>query len=162
MSTVTVSASIDAPVAHVWRLLVDLPARADWLCTADGVEVLTTGPFGTGTTWRETRTKPDGGRLAEEYAVVEVEPPHRLVLSSPGIGVDYRITWTLRPVERRGRTRTSVTVAQEAVPTAPYGRVLALLFGGLAARTVEGALRADLADLTAAVRPAGPDSTVAA
>lgn len=162
MSTVTVNASIDASVADVWRLLVDLPARADWLRTADGVEVLTAGPFGPGTAWRETRAKPDGGRLAEEYTVVSADPPHRLVLASPGIGVDYRFTWTLRSVQRRGRTRTTVTVEQEAFPTAPYGRVLALLFGGLAARTVEGALRADLADLAAAVRSAEPGGTAAA
>ncbi|WBB78904.1 SRPBCC family protein [Micromonospora sp. WMMD882] len=151
MSTVSVTDFVDAPAEQVWRLLTELPARADRLTAADAVEVLTPGPFAAGTSWRETRVRPDGGRLTEEYVVGAVEPPHRLVLSSPGIGVDYRITWTLRPARRHGRPGTAVTVAQEAVPNAPYGRVLALLFGGLAARTVEGALRRDLADLAAAV-----------
>ncbi|WP_369916037.1 hypothetical protein [Plantactinospora sp. KBS50] len=41
---------------------------------------------------------------------------------------------------------------QEGGPTAAYGRLLALMFGGLAARTVEGALRRDLTDLAAAVQ----------
>ncbi|MGB2572319.1 SRPBCC family protein [Micromonospora citrea] len=156
MSTVTVTEFIEAPADDVWALLVDLPVRAAWLRTVGGVDPLTTGPFGPGTAWREIRTRPDGGDQAEEFVVLEAEPPHRLLLSSPGIGVDYRITWSLRTVRRRGRGCTAVTVEHQAVPTAPYGRVLALLFGGLAARAVEGAIRRDLADLaTAATRADG-------
>ncbi|MFF5174034.1 SRPBCC family protein [Micromonospora sp. NPDC000089] len=150
MSTVTVTAFIEAPVDEVWARLVDLPIRAGWLSTVGGVELLTPGGFGPGTAWRETRTRPDGGDQAEEFVVLAVDPPQRLLLSSPGIGVDYRITWTLRTVRRRRRGCTAVTVEHQAVPTAPYGRVMALLFGGLAARAVEGAIRRDLADLTGA------------
>lgn len=159
MPTVTVTELIEAPAADIWRLLADLPVRAGWLSTVGVVEVLTPGRFGAGSAWREVRSRPDGDPLAEEFIVVEAVPPRRLVLMSPGIGVDYRITWTLRAVQRRRRSRTAVSIEQEAVPTAPYGRVLALLFGGLAARTVEGALRRDLADLASA---AGPGSVVAA
>ncbi|MEH1055777.1 SRPBCC family protein [Micromonospora sp. CPCC 206171] len=154
MSTVTVTEFIEARADDVWALLVDLPVRADWLCTVGGVELLTQGRLGPGTAWREIRTRPDGGDQAEEFVVLEARPPHRLVLSSPGIGVDYRITWTLRTVRRRGRGCTAVTVEHQAVPIAPYGRVVALLFGGLAARAVEGAIRRDLADLAAAARRA--------
>ncbi|MEH0826031.1 MULTISPECIES: SRPBCC family protein [unclassified Micromonospora] len=150
MSTVTVTEFIEARADDVWALLVDLPVRADWLGTVRGVELLTQGRLAPGTAWRETRTRPDGGDQAEEFVVLEARPPHRLVLSSPGIGVDYRITWTVRTVRRRGRGCTAVTVEQQAVPIAPYGWVVALLFGGLAARAVEGAIRRDLADLAAA------------
>ncbi|MCM0674493.1 SRPBCC family protein [Micromonospora phytophila] len=149
MSTVAVTEFVEAHAADLWRLLTDLTARTG-RSVANPVEVLTPGGFGPGTAWRETRTRPDGTALVEEFVVVEAEPPRRLVLSSPGAGVDYRVTWTLRPVERRRRGCTAVTVEQEAVPTAPYGRVVALLLGGLAARAVEGALRRDLADLAAA------------
>ena len=155
MSTVAVTDFIEAPAVDVWALLTDLPVRVDWLCTVSAVELLTPGPLGPGTAWRETRTRPDGGDQAEEFLVLAAEPPHRLVLSSPGIGVDYRITWTLRTVQRRRRGCTAVTVEHRALPTAPYGRMLALLFGGLAARTVEGAIRRDLTALAATVRSAG-------
>ena len=46
-------------------------------------------------------------------------------------------------------------VVQEGFPTAVYGRLLALVLGGFAARAGEGALRRDLAYLAAAARP-GP------
>ncbi|GHJ12661.1 MULTISPECIES: SRPBCC family protein [unclassified Micromonospora] len=153
MSTVTVSAFIEAQDADLWRLLTDLPARADWLSAVGAVEVLTAGAFGPGTTWRETRLRPDGGAEPEEFEVVEAVAPRRLVLGSPGSGVDYRITFTLRTVERRRRGCTEVTVEQEAVPNRPYGRVLALILGGLAARAVDSALRRDLADLALAAGP---------
>jgi hypothetical protein len=153
MSTVTVSAFIEAQDVDVWRLLTDLPARAAWLSAVGAVDVLTPGAFGPGTTWCETRARPDGAAEPEEFLVVEAVAPTRLVLSSRGAGVDYRITWRLRSVERRRRGCTEVTVEQQAAPTAPYGRVLALILGGLAARAVEGALRRDLADLARAIEP---------
>ncbi|MFJ6196024.1 SRPBCC family protein [Micromonospora sp. NPDC092111] len=155
MSTVAVTAFIEVPAAELWALLTDLPIRAGWLSTVGAVELLTSGQFGPGTAWRETRTRPDGGDQAEEFVVLAAEPPYRLELSSPGTGVDYRITWSLRPAQRRRRGCTAVTVEHQAVPTAPYGRVLALLFGGLAARAVDGAIRRDLADLAVAAGSAG-------
>ncbi|MCI4063079.1 SRPBCC family protein [Micromonospora sp. R77] len=160
MSTVTVTEFIEAQAVDVWRLLTEPAARGRWLSAVRAVDVLTRDGFGPGTAWRETRLRPDGGEQPEEFVVVEAVAPTRLVLSSPGAGVDYRITWSLRTVERRRRGCTAVTVEQEALPTGPYGRVLALILGGLAARAVEGALRRDLADLARAVSPA--DSAEAA
>ncbi|MFV2099555.1 SRPBCC family protein [Micromonospora sp. LOL_024] len=147
MSTVAVRGLVGASAADLWRVLVDLPRRAP-----DGgpVELLTAGEFGPGTAWRETRRRPDGGTLAEEFVVLAAEPPRRLVLGSPGEGVDYRITWALRDVRRRRRRCAAVTVTVRAQPAATSGRAVALLLGGLAARATEKVLRQDLATLAAA------------
>ncbi|PZG17622.1 polyketide cyclase [Micromonospora craterilacus] len=152
MSTVAVNGLVAAPAADLWRLLTELPRRFP----ADGpVEVLTPGEFGPGTAWRETRTRPDGSELTEEFLVLAAEPPRLLVLGSPGDGVDYRITWTLRDVRRRRRRYAAVRVTVQALPAAPSGRAVALLLGGLAVRAAEKVLRQDIAALAAAVdRPA--------
>lgn len=151
MSTVAVTRLVEAPVVEVWRVFTDLSSRCTWLSTVTRVEVLTTGPFGAGTVWRETRSMPDGAEIAEEFRVRECAVPERFVVASPGIGADYRMTYTFTPViEGRHRGGTMVTVVQDGSPTAPGGRILAFVFGGLAARTVEGALRRDLEDLAAA------------
>ncbi|RSM63772.1 polyketide cyclase [Actinoplanes sp. ATCC 53533] len=151
MSTVAVTRLVEAPVAAVWQVFTDLPSRCDRLSTVIAVELLTRGPFGAGTVWRETRTMADGGEITEEFRVDECVIPERFVVTSPGIGAEYRMTYTFVPViEGRHRGGTMVTVVQDGTPTAPAGRFLALVFGGLAARTVEGALRRDLDDLAAA------------
>jgi Polyketide cyclase / dehydrase and lipid transport len=151
MSTVAVTRLVEAPVVEVWRVFTDLSRRCDWLSTVTRVELLTPGPFGAGTVWRETRTMADGGEITEEFRVRECAIPERFVVVSPGIGADYRMTYTFVPViEGRHRGGTMVTVVQDGNPTAAAGRFLAFVFGGLAARTVEGALRRDLDDLAAA------------
>ena len=93
----------------------------------------------------------------EELLVRQAEPPLRLVVASSGVGAHYRTTYLFRPitVPRHGEsTATEVTVVHEGTQTARYGRLLAVVFGGLAARAVENVLRRDIADLAAAV--AGP------
>jgi uncharacterized protein YndB with AHSA1/START domain len=163
MSTVAVTRLIEAPVVEVWRVFTHLSSRCDWLSTVTRVEIMTPGPFGARTVWRETRTMPDGEEITEEFRVRECDLPERFVVTSPGIGADYRMTYTFTPViAGRHRGGTMVTVVQDGAPTAAGGRILALVFGGLAARTVEGALRRDLDDLasaaTGAPRPANGEA----
>jgi hypothetical protein len=151
MSTVAVTRLIEAPVTDVWRVFTDLPGRSDWLSTVTDVELLSWGPFDRGTVWRETRTMADGTAITEEFRVSECVAGERFVVESPGTGADYRMTYTFEPVrDGRHRGATTVSAVQDGSPTAPAGRFLAFVFGGLAARTVEGALRRDLDDLAAA------------
>ncbi|WP_329105119.1 SRPBCC family protein [Micromonospora sp. NBC_01699] len=160
MATVAVTRLVQASADELWRVFTDLPGRSDWLSTISGIEVLTAGPTRVGTVWRESHRLPDGTELIEEFRVDEASPPHRLTVSSSGVGVNYRTAYSFTPVEGRRRRRggwTAVSVVQEGAVTAPYGRLLALVFGGLAARTVEGALRRDLADLAAVVTPLDPE-----
>ncbi|XVU25107.1 SRPBCC family protein [Actinoplanes sp. CA-054009] len=151
MSTVVVTRPIDAPVAVVWQVFTDLSRRREWLSAVTRVEVRSHGEFGAGTVWRETRQMADGGEVTEEFRVLECVVPEKFVVTSPGIGADYRMTYSFQPVvSGRHRGGTMVTVVQDGSPTAPAGRILALIFGGLAAETAEGALRRDLDDLAAA------------
>jgi len=150
MSTVVVTRLIDAPVAAVWQVFTDLGRRREWLTAVTRVEVRSHGPFGAGTVWRETRSMADGGEVTEEFRVRECEVPERFVVTSPGIGADYRMTYSFVPVmSGRHRGGTMVTVKQDGSATAPAGRILGLIFGGLAAETAEGVLRRDLDDLAA-------------
>jgi uncharacterized protein YndB with AHSA1/START domain len=156
MSTVAVTRVIDAPVEAVWRVATDVTGRAGWLTSVRRAELRTPGPFRVGTIWAETRTLSDGTAsdrdgVTEEFRVVEAAEPERFAVTSPGIGADYRMTYTFAPIATgRHRGGTLVTVIQDGTPTAPSGRFLTWIFGGLAAETAEGALRRDLDDLAAA------------
>lgn len=151
-STVTVERMIDAPVQRVWSIFTDLAGRPHWLSTVESVEPLTSGAFGPGTAWRETRLVAEGAPVVEELRVLDADPPHSVTLASPGIGADYRMTYTFTSLGER----TLVRVVLRGTPRGAASRVLAVLLGGLATRTVEGALRRDLAALAAAAttRPA--------
>lgn len=150
MSTVTVTRVIDAAPGRVWALLTDLAGRARWMSSVEQVEVVTAGPFGAGTVWRETHTMADGVRVTEEFQVAECSAAHRMVVSSPGSGASYRMVYRLAPIDvGRHRGGTTVTIEQEGHPSGPAGRMLELVLGGLAARTAEGALRQELDDLAA-------------
>jgi hypothetical protein len=167
MSTVSVTQVIEASTDRVWRVFTDLRSRVGWLSTVEAIEIVTAGPFGGGTVWRETRSVAGGPAVTEEFHVVECTPGQRFVVASPGIGADYRMIYRIAPIELgRHQGGTAVTVVQDGVPSGASGRLLALVFGGLAARTVEGALRQDLRDLAAAaVAPAsgrGEDPAAAA
>jgi len=146
-----VTRTIDAPVEAVWRVVTDVPGRAGWLSAVRRAELRTPGPFRVGTVWAETRTAAGGDPVTEEFRVLSAVAPSRFDVTSPGIGADYRMTYTFAPITAgRHGGGTLVTVTQEGTPTAPAGRFLAWIFGGLAAESAEGALRRDLDDLAAA------------
>jgi len=154
MSTVEVERTVNAPVDRVWAVFTNLSARAQLMTTVDGVEVVTSGPFGTGTVWRETRTAPDGEELTEEFRVTACAPGRGFTVASPGIGADYQFHYAFHPIEEgRHSGGTEVSVVLQGTPSGAGGRLLALVFGALAARTVEGALRRDLDDLAEAAEP---------
>lgn len=163
MATVTVTQSVDADPAHLWALLTNLPARRWWLTAIDEIEVLTGGPFRVGTAWREIRTMADGERVSEDFQVSSCEPGHCFVVSSPGAGADYQLTYRLTPIHTgRHQGGTEVTIEQEGHARGPAGKVLELVLGGLAARTAEGALWQELTDLTQATTVSPPPAAPAA
>ncbi len=84
MSTVAVTRLIEAPVVVVWGVFTDLTRRRDWLSAVTRVELLTAGPFGAGTVWRETRRMSDGGEITEEFQVRECVVPERSWSPRPG------------------------------------------------------------------------------
>lgn len=134
----------------MWQILTDLPARADVMSTVDSVELLHGEGFEIGTTWRETRTLRDAP-VTEELRVVTLEPPYHFVISAHGEGGEYRLGYRL--LARNGHTRINCRFSA-AVPERLTDRVLAVFFGGMVNRVIEGALRQDLADLSIAIEAA--------
>jgi uncharacterized protein YndB with AHSA1/START domain len=151
MSTVSVTRAIPEGVELVWQVFTDLAGRPGWLSTVESVELDDQVAFGTGTRWRETRRLMGGELVTEELVVAEVRPDTFCVITSPGVGAEYRMTYTFAAIEvGRLRGGTTVTTRLEGIPQTMTSRFLSFFFGGLAARTVEGALREDLDALASA------------
>jgi hypothetical protein len=116
----------------------------------DAVDVLTPGPFGVGTRWRETRTMM-GRSATEEMSVTAVEPLRSYRVESVSRGAHYVSTFAFSSSADGG---TEVATTFGGRPTSSTMRVLAAVTAPLVRRSVAKALEQDLQDIAAAAERA--------
>jgi uncharacterized membrane protein len=150
MQDVEVRRHVAAPVQRVWDVATDLAGSPHVVRGIDAVEVLTPGPFGVGTRWRETRTMM-GRSATEEMSVTAVEPLRSYRVESENRGAHYVSTFAFSPAADGG---TEVTTTFGGRPTSSLMRVLAAVTAPLVRRSVSKALEQDLQDIAAAAERA--------
>ncbi len=111
--------------------------------TIDTLEILTPGPVGIGTRFRETRTM-FGRSATEEMTVVVHDPPHQFDLTAENHGTRYLARHEIVPTPAGARLRlefggTAMTFA------AKLGMAIGFLFKG----AVTKQLQSDLAEMKA-------------
>jgi carbon monoxide dehydrogenase subunit G len=145
--SVVVQRRIAAGQDAVWAALTDLAGMERVLSGVSKVEVLTQGPFGVGTRWRETR-RMFGKDATEEMWVTASEPPRRYVVEAESHGTHYISEWRLTA---DGPASTTVGMTFTGVPSGGAAGLLARVLGGLGAKAVSRAIAKDLDDVAAAV-----------
>ncbi|MGH3312978.1 MAG: SRPBCC family protein [Streptomyces sp.] len=148
-SQVTVERRIAAPVGRVWEALTDIEGSPRVLSGVERVEMLSEGPFGVGTRWRETR-RMLGKEATEEMYVTASEAPTRYVAEADSRGVHYVSEFVLTP-EGDDATAVRLVFGSELDKMGGVAGVLMKLFGGLGAKAVAKAIAKDLADVATAV-----------
>jgi uncharacterized protein YndB with AHSA1/START domain len=141
---VSVTRVIPAPLAEVWRVFAD-PAARSRFCDACDVEALTDvvpGELREGTRWRETRTTASGDTITEELVIVAVDPERSCTVALAGAIASGQLTYRFQP--SRDGSATAVTINTQKHRYGFANRLLGFIVGGFAARTAEGALRAQL------------------
>ncbi len=146
MQDVEVRRHVAAPVQRVWEVATDLAGSPQVVRGIDAVEVLTPGPFGVGTRWRETRTMM-GRSATEEMSVTAVEPQRSYRVEAASRGAHYVSTFAFAPSPDGG---TDVTTTFGGRPTSTVARVLGAITAPLGRRAVTKALEQDLQDIAAA------------
>jgi hypothetical protein len=163
---VAATRAIAAPVDVVWAVFAGMANGRSWMSEVDKVEPLATAveplgmavePLAVGTAWRETRHDRDGRAVTEDLVVIAVDRGRCCTIGLAGAPRSPRLTYVFTPIAAGPhRGGTTVQVVVESEPAAGRRRqrianqVLAFVVGAFAARTAEGALRADLDDLAAA------------
>ncbi|MCA9041275.1 MAG: SRPBCC family protein [Planctomycetaceae bacterium] len=146
MQSLSTSIVIEAPPEEVFSKGSDLEHCEEWISGILKAEVLTEGPIGVGTRWKETRMM--FGKEAEEtMEIVEFETPHYYVASAYNCGTHYRTKISFEPAENG----TEVTSTFTGTPDTFMGRILNWLFGWMAKGTVLKMMRQDLEDLKRAI-----------
>jgi uncharacterized protein YndB with AHSA1/START domain len=147
MPTVTAEQRIDAPPEKVFAACTDLAGQPERISGIDSIEVLTEGPVGEGTRFRETRIV-FGKQATEEMEIAEFDPPRRFVLTCESFGTAYTTEYRFDP----DGDGTRLVLTMHARPVTMVAKLMTPM-AGMMRRTMEKCLRADLEDLRRSCEP---------
>lgn len=141
MTTVTVATTVAAPVERVFEVFTDLESGAERVSNIQEIEVLTTGGFGLGTRWLETRDVLSQLDSAEmEVTAFERNRTYTITHHKAGTRIDT--VFTFEPFEDGTKVRIEFDLDSHGLPPG----LLAPLGWAIAGR-VRDVISRDLADL---------------
>lgn len=144
MKPLECSEVIRAPVSTVFHMASDLANAPDWSSQIRRIEMLTDGPTGVGTRFRETRVM-FGKEATEEMEITGFQRDREYTLECDSCGCHYTTVLSFR--EEAGGTR--VTMKFGAVAQTLFARVMGFLMAPMMKRMLARCLKQDLADLKA-------------
>lgn len=130
MPRVTVCQTVAAPPAAVFAAYADFAHAADRIADILRVEVLTPGPVGVGTRFKETR-KMFGKEATETMEVVAFDPPAGYELRAARGGTEYRTRFTFTPDGAGTRVEAEFRARPVALWAKPFTPLLYLMRGFL-------------------------------
>lgn len=137
---------VNASPEKVWAVISDIPGSAATLSGVESIQMVSEGPYGEGTRWKETRSMM-GRRETVEMWVAEADPPHSTTVKALQGGADYTSRFTL--AERDGGTDLTLTFGAEVLRPTAVSRIMMALFGKLGMKVTRKALAKDLAEIAA-------------
>jgi len=138
---VTIETFIAAPRERVFALFTDLEGAASRLSGVRSIEILTEGPIGPGTRWRETRLM-FGQPSIQEMQVVSADPPNGFVVAAQNISASFETRFSFH--DHGGGTK--VVCSFNAEPRNPMMKIF-LPFTGFIEGAIQGVLQQDMADI---------------
>lgn len=150
MADFTVSQDIDAPLATVWELLIDVARLPEFVSSVSAVQVSGGGEFAPGFRWLEQRRAP-GFPSSREWQVVAAEPYAGFTQEAFSDGERTRIGYEVSP---RGGDATALDVHYERVlEHAPaVVHVAARISEPFHERSARKTLSSDVRDIAAAAQ----------
>ncbi|MEM1166381.1 MAG: SRPBCC family protein [Planctomycetota bacterium] len=145
MKPIVLTESIAAPPELVFDRCTDIPSTPDYIAAIETIEMLTDGPIGVGSRFRETRIMM-GKHASEEMTVTAIDPPRSWTLEAHSHGTHYLTTTTFTPSSGGTRLEMSFT----GTPQSMSAKILGACLGWMMVGYVRKALQQDLADLKAA------------
>jgi hypothetical protein len=144
MPSITCIRQINAPPESVFRTFTDLRRATEMVPAIRSVEVLTEGPIGKGTRWKETRVMM-GRQATETMEITGFDPPRSYVAEARSHGSHYRSEYRFRP--EGGGTRVEMTF--NGTPESAGAKVMLALMGWAFKGACRKAMEADMDALKA-------------
>src|SRR6476469_7450407 len=108
----TLTQHINAPAESVWSVMTDIPGSAATLSGVNSIQMLTDGPYGEGTRWKETRTMMGRSETVEMW-VSQADPPRSTTVKALQGSADYTTRMTL--ADRDGGTDLTMSFGADLV-----------------------------------------------
>jgi carbon monoxide dehydrogenase subunit G len=137
---------IHASPEKVWSVISDIPGSAATLSGIDSVQMLSEGPYGEGTRWKETRTMMGRAETVEMW-VAQADPPRSTTVKALQGGADYTSRFSL--AERDGGTDLTLTFGADVVKPTALSKITMALFGKIGMSFTRKALAKDMAEIAA-------------
>ncbi|MCA9212949.1 MAG: SRPBCC family protein [Planctomycetales bacterium] len=138
MGKIEVGVDIDAPLEKVFELFTDFSKASERIDGISKLELLTSGPIGKGTRFRETRVMM-GKEATEEMEITDFQPNESYRVEAESCGAHYQTDYTFRP----NGDRTKVEMSFEGKPVTFAAKLLSPAFLVMA-KTVRKCLQDDL------------------
>ena len=149
MASFTVKQHVNAPVERVFDLASDFAGCPKFINGIKKIEMLTPGPVGVGTRFKETRIM-FKKEATETMEVVAWDPPRGYALGAESCGATIRSD--LRFLSKDGGTRIEMTTSWTA--NSFFAKLMSPL-GALMAGSMKKMVQKDLDDLAASIERQG-------
>lgn len=157
MPGVSYEQRIEAPPQRVFEIFTDLERAADRISGIDSLEVLTDGPVGVGTRYRETR-KMFGKEATEEMEITAFHPHESYTSEAESHGSHYTAVFRFTPVD--DGTATRVQFLFDAKPLNLVAKILAFVTAPLSKGALLKVMKQDIEDLAKAAEAEVPPGSV--
>ena len=139
MASITVSTHVSAPLQDVFEVYTDIGKAAERIPAITKLEMLSEGPFGNGTRWRETRVIMKK-EATEEMWVTGFTPSQSYTVEAQSHGTLYETLFQFEP-EGDG---TNVTWTFNGTPQTLGAKLMAPIFGLFFTGMMKKCMRDDL------------------
>lgn len=139
MSTLTLTKHINAAPEKVFAVSTDLGSYPTMVPAITRVEVLTPGPVGNGTRFRETRLM-FGKEATETMEFSDLRPAKGYTIGCTSCGVRYTTRFTFRPTS--GGTELAMDI--DCTPVSLFAKVMSPITGFMMRGAMKKMLDADL------------------
>lgn len=152
MASCVIETRIQAPPARAFAAFTDLRNAAGRPKAIKKLEVLTDGPIGVGTRFRETREM-FGREATEEMEISTFEPGRSFTISCTSCGVAYATRFDFVP----GGDGTNVRVEMTTRRLTIFAKIVGPLMGAMMGKMMRKCLMADLEDLRRGIEGGGSE-----
>lgn len=142
MIVVKAGKTINSPLNEVFAKMADIANAADFIDGITKIDMLTEGPIGVGTRWRETRVM-FGREATEEMCISEFVPNKHYTVEAESCGAKYRTDLCFKSV---GENSTEIEMQTTCRPLTVFAKLMSPL-GWLMKGSLAKCLEKDLEDV---------------